>query len=84
MYNTQDGLLYIPAQNTRELICAFPKGTGDANGDGVVDLCDVLTAASALAGRTEWSMAGFYAADLNGSGEVEQDDLDALVQKLLQ
>ena len=84
VYNTQDGLLYIPAQNTRELICAIPKGTGDANGDGVVDLCDVLTAASALAGRTEWSMAGFYAADLNGSGEVEQDDLDALVQKLLQ
>ena len=84
LYNTADGLLYIPSESTAGLISAAPIATGDANADGSVDLRDVLTLSSALSGRTQLSPTGALLVDLNASGSADEADLTALVDLLLQ
>lgn len=83
LYSTGDGLLYIPSESAKNLIPATPAATGDANSDGSIDLCDVLTMAAAMDGRIALSRAAIAAADLSGNGQLDQPDLTALVELLL-
>ena len=52
-----------------------PRKTGDANGDGKIDVLDAANIQKYTASKTELTQAQLNAADVNGDGSV--DVLDA-------
>lgn len=55
--------------------------SGDVNNDGKVDITDIIAVIAYLNNNT--ALANQSAADMDSSGTVTKDDLDALVQKVL-
>src|SRR5690606_3027659 len=58
-----------------------PPSPGDANADGMINVADVTELGNFLAGRIELLVGD---GDVNDDGVVDQDDLDALVELIVQ
>ncbi len=60
---------------------SFNASQGDANGDGVTDgadLIDALASFGSMQGTTGWNPG----ADLDGNGQINQNDIDKIAQKM--
>lgn len=56
---------------------------GDINGDGKVDLTDIMMAAQFVTGKLNLTPSQIYAADMNGDGEVDLTDVMMMTQVAL-
>lgn len=56
---------------------------GDANTDGQLDVCDLVSAARYIDGVDPKSQAGYLGADVNRDGAVELSDMNDMCEKIL-
>jgi hypothetical protein len=61
----------------KEIVEISPN-MGDANGDGVVNVADVVEAVNAMNDKTSTKFKFSYA-DLNQKGKIDQTDIDIIV-----
>ena len=59
--------------------CVVTLHLGDINADGAVDLVDILMAYRYAEGVLELTPAELLRADIDGDGDVDEDDVEALV-----
>jgi Ca2+-binding EF-hand superfamily protein len=56
--------------------------TGDANGDGTVDVADIATVISVMASATTPDASALGTADVNGDGTVDVADIAAIIDTM--
>ncbi len=66
-----------------ELFSESPLMRGDINGDGQVDLADVLCLTQYLAGKRTLTDRQKQAGDLDGDGEITEADVRILMRMCL-
>lgn len=89
-YNVEDqsalvqAILYAPdpyrSSDHDPVVVGLSLGRGDANGDGTVDLADVMTVLRAVAGSTDDPLNG--PADMDGDGRLGLADAVAILSSL--
>ena len=56
--------------------------TGDVNGDGAVDVADISTVISVMAGLGTDPVSARSKADVNGDGSVDVADISAIISEM--
>ena len=82
------GEIYICDLNGGEVFKIIPRGIGDMNGDGVVDMLDVSPFSLALVDMAAYAAAypaldGFIRANINGDCAIDGRDVQAMVELLI-
>jgi len=57
---------------------------GDVNGDGAVDVGDIMAIINKMAGGESGNVAAGNDADVNGDGAVDVGDIMAIINKMAQ
>ena len=65
------------------VFCSSTCICGDVNGNGVVDMGDVMVLAKHIAGLSEFTSIADCAADVDGSGDVDSNDVSYLASHLV-
>ena len=61
----------------------LPYANGDVNGDGAIDLLDVVLCQQIVSGLVHGTAEQHWAADVDGDGDVDEDDVTILSEYVL-
>lgn len=73
----------IPQEQYDELIAEIQQSSGDVNGDGSVDVLDIVTTVHYVLGNLEFTEEQINQADMNGDGTVDVLDIVTMVNKVM-